>query len=126
MIPLTEKLHLYAQKQLNALWVENPNILHFAAFFENYYLHSESSQGLSQHDIEVLFSILIGYPDVPEPAEQGVWEPYIKVKTLIKPGQRQRVSVQGKRKRAEEPDDMGFVDIDYEDFEEDGGLSPFG
>ena len=126
IIPLTEKLHLYAQKQLNAVWVDNPNIEHFCAFYENYYLHSESSNGLTQTDIELLYSVFIGYPDVPEPLEIGVWEPYIKSKMLVKPGQRQKVSVQGKRKRAEEPDSMGFVDVDYEDFEHDESLSTFG
>jgi len=71
IVPLNEKLYLYAYKQLANLQIEHPEILHMCVFFENYYLYSD----LTFQQVELFYSYLIGFPEPPNEGILGTdWE----------------------------------------------------
>lgn len=58
-----------------------------------------------------------------------MWKPFLKCRKITERGAMQKVSIEGKRKLDEEEfvGDLEFLDIDYEDFAEEGeGKSSMG
>ena len=128
IIPLSEKMYLYACKHINQFKEDFLCVDKVVCFFQNHYLYSD----IAQSEVEKLYSYFIGAPDCHEEGFIDEWEPKLKMKYLKSIGGLQKVSVKGRRKDSGEEEDilvgeMDFMDIDYEDFAaKDDNSSAFG